>query len=497
MEKKRVYTVLAIDGGGIRGIIAARFLQEIEERTGKPLAELFDLIGGTSTGSILAAGANVPDENNPKKPKYSAKQLKEFYYKSGEKIFNPIRFRQIRHLLPGSVNSGLYDPTPLENSLEEEFGDLQLKSSLTSLMIPATDIKNFQPVWMKHIKGTKDPEGWGTMKMRDAVRASTTAPLFFPARYHHTTHTNHAHPESPEVENRHALIDGGFFSGTMTRRLLTQARKVAPPDAEVVVIHVGTGYAKVSLSPEEFNRLGPLGMVRKESGSLLISLATNMTGIDTNNDMQDELGDRFFSFDGVMDPNDPDGPNYTIDDASPENLQKLEDFAEKLIMSMSDDIDRACKFLTDRIYKEHAYHKSEQALEKLANMMETVDTAKSLTKFYGKIVHFGSDLPEPENMTAEDRTLCALSKDLNENHQFQLERIYRSQLDKKLQQSRFINAFKEVSKKMAKPFKQKKAKHMANDNKKTDYKPPAMNFSPNAAKQKASGGGNKPPSITP
>ena len=52
--------ILAIDGGGIRGIIPALILAEIEERTGQQACELFDFIAGTSTGAILALGAATP-----------------------------------------------------------------------------------------------------------------------------------------------------------------------------------------------------------------------------------------------------------------------------------------------------------------------------------------------------------------------------------------------------------------------------------------------------
>ena len=55
-----MYKVLSIDGGGIRGVIPAALLQTIEELSGKRIAELFDLVVGTSTGGILAAGLTVP-----------------------------------------------------------------------------------------------------------------------------------------------------------------------------------------------------------------------------------------------------------------------------------------------------------------------------------------------------------------------------------------------------------------------------------------------------
>ena len=49
----RPFKVLSIDGGGIRGIIPALVLDEIERRTDKPISSLFDLVAGTSAGGSL------------------------------------------------------------------------------------------------------------------------------------------------------------------------------------------------------------------------------------------------------------------------------------------------------------------------------------------------------------------------------------------------------------------------------------------------------------
>ena len=59
-----LFTILSIDGGGIRGIIPAMVLADIERRTGRRIAELFDLIAGTSTGGVLALGLSVPEERD-------------------------------------------------------------------------------------------------------------------------------------------------------------------------------------------------------------------------------------------------------------------------------------------------------------------------------------------------------------------------------------------------------------------------------------------------
>src|SRR6266850_1879174 len=70
-------TVLSIDGGGIRGLIPAAFLDQLEQRTGRHVFELFDYVAGTSTGGILALGlgANRPAGQAP----YTARELVGLY----------------------------------------------------------------------------------------------------------------------------------------------------------------------------------------------------------------------------------------------------------------------------------------------------------------------------------------------------------------------------------------------------------------------------------
>ena len=70
--------VLAIDGGGIRGIIPAVVLADLEARTGRPISASFDLIAGTSTGGILACAlARASDKGDG--PHFSASELVQLY----------------------------------------------------------------------------------------------------------------------------------------------------------------------------------------------------------------------------------------------------------------------------------------------------------------------------------------------------------------------------------------------------------------------------------
>jgi uncharacterized protein len=70
----RTYRILAINGGGIRGLIPAIMLRHLEAATRRPIHELFDLVVGTSTGGILALGLTTPKEYDST-PKFSAGDL--------------------------------------------------------------------------------------------------------------------------------------------------------------------------------------------------------------------------------------------------------------------------------------------------------------------------------------------------------------------------------------------------------------------------------------
>ena len=78
MKPFRKHTAIAIDGGGIRGIIPAVALSMLEDKLGKPVYEIFELAAGTSTGSIISAGIGAG---------LTAKKMAELYRDLGDSIF--------------------------------------------------------------------------------------------------------------------------------------------------------------------------------------------------------------------------------------------------------------------------------------------------------------------------------------------------------------------------------------------------------------------------
>src|SRR5215204_3709350 len=133
--------VLSIDGGGIRGIIPAMVLAEIERLTGKRIAEMFDLVAGTSTGGILALGLTKPGQDG--KPQYSAKKLIDLYETEGGKIFSIPVWHQIHSV--GGVAEEKYPATGIEEVAKEYFGELRLAEALTEVLVTAYEIEKRGP----------------------------------------------------------------------------------------------------------------------------------------------------------------------------------------------------------------------------------------------------------------------------------------------------------------------------------------------------------------
>src|SRR4029079_7149904 len=86
--------VLAIDGGGIRGILPAMVLADLERRTNRPIIDLFDMIVGTSTAALLALALPSPGEGG--RPRHTARDLIRFYADEGKRVFSRSVWHKIR-----------------------------------------------------------------------------------------------------------------------------------------------------------------------------------------------------------------------------------------------------------------------------------------------------------------------------------------------------------------------------------------------------------------
>lgn len=133
----RPFKILSLDGGGIRGIIPARILTTIEDKTKRPIADMFDLIAGTSTGGILATGFAGSVGGN--KPIRTAAELLNMYVDRGSEIFKRSLWKGITSV--GGLRGERYSAGPLETVLADTLGEAELKDVITDVLIPSYDIE--------------------------------------------------------------------------------------------------------------------------------------------------------------------------------------------------------------------------------------------------------------------------------------------------------------------------------------------------------------------
>jgi patatin-like phospholipase/acyl hydrolase len=170
-----VLKVLAIDGGGIRGVIPAMILSAIEERTKASTCKLFDLIAGTSTGGILALGLAKPSAQDEYMPEYKAADLAELYEKEGKRIFDRSLWHRIIAL--DNLIDEKYDAAGLEAVLREYFGDTPLSKAVTETLVTSYELETRQPWFFARHKARKDPTY--DFPMRFVARATSAAPTYF------------------------------------------------------------------------------------------------------------------------------------------------------------------------------------------------------------------------------------------------------------------------------------------------------------------------------
>ena len=172
--------LLALDGGGIRGLIALGYLSRIEEilrrRHKKPdllLCDYFDLIGGTSTGAIIATLLALG---------WAVEDVRKMYLTLGRVAFKP---RKSWFGPLGRLIGAKFDEIPLEELLKQHMGDRTLDSTDLRvglmLIVKRADTGS---VWvLVNIPGHRFYEKNRKMPLWELVRSSTAAPTFFKPRF--------------------------------------------------------------------------------------------------------------------------------------------------------------------------------------------------------------------------------------------------------------------------------------------------------------------------
>ena len=253
LEPRPQKKILALDGGGIRGILTVEILAKIErllrERFGKKddfvLADYFDFFAGTSTGAIIAAclawGMKVD-------------RIRDFYLQNGKEMFDKAALinRYYRHK---------FESEKLSVRLREEFGSAATLGSdkLRTLLLMVLRNASTDSPWpvsnnpRAKYNDSSRPDCNLNLPLWQLIRASTAAPTYFP-------------PEVVKIGTREFIfVDGGI---TMYNNPSFQAFLMATVEPfnlnwpvgeeKMLIVSVGTGTspdANADLRPDEMNVL--------------------------------------------------------------------------------------------------------------------------------------------------------------------------------------------------------------------------------------------------
>jgi uncharacterized protein len=289
---------LAIDGGGIRGLIPALVIAEIERRTGRPLASMVDVIAGTSTGGIIGCGLAKPQP-------LSGDQIAAIYEQDGPKIFDRSALKVIT-----SVDGYLderYSSDGLVDSLRRHLGTARLADATTLVLITVYDLQAREALLLR-----SDADD---VSMVDAAHATSAAPTYF----------------EPVRIGARTLVDGGVFA--VNPAVFAHLELRAAP---TLLLSLGTGSHTRPLPYDEVKDWGRLAWAEP---ILDVVFDGSADAVDMQLDALDRDGYIRLQTQLVEASDD-------LDDASPDNLAKLRREAERLIADHDAEIDRACALLT-------------------------------------------------------------------------------------------------------------------------------------------------------
>lgn len=236
--ERRKKVILSIDGGGMRGTITIAMLAELEKQTGKSVQEMFDMVGGTSTGAIIAAGIGLG---------MSAQEILDVVYKDRlPKGFQPRDIGFWLRFIFGGFRY-FYPLGPFLEALRSLAEGKRVRDIKHPIILMVTkDLRTSNNYYV--VNRGPGAEMFGDWPVTGAVAASGAAPIFF----------------EPVAGN---LVDGGVgVYGNPCLAVATEAMEYIGEaegfvDGNVVHISLGTGFTPNEFKDGDANRFNILNWV--------------------------------------------------------------------------------------------------------------------------------------------------------------------------------------------------------------------------------------------
>lgn len=243
------FQILALDGGGIKGLFSAAVLAKLEEDLEIEIAQHFDLIAGTSTGGIIALGLGAG---------LRPAEIVEFYVAEGPKIFSQYPWSGLQHLFFRK-----YGPKGLESALKRCFGDLRLGDSTKRLIIPSYSLDSERVYVCKtphHERLRRDYRAY----MWEVAMATAAAPTYLPGF---------------QGLDGVRLIDGGVWANNPAPLAVAEATSMLDVElSSIRLLSLGTTY-DVKNHPSYLDWGGQLLWARSVAGVIMRAQSEGATGL--------------------------------------------------------------------------------------------------------------------------------------------------------------------------------------------------------------------------
>lgn len=274
MSKPNTKCILSCDGGGIRGLITAIMLERLEaklkeQNPTKPLREYFDLIAGTSTGSLIACGIARG---------LTTSTIRKLYVEAGLTIFpkfHKVFEMRVNRLWQLGFSQPIYNGEGLEEVIrrDEVFGNM-LFQALPPTLVTSYDTYNRQAVVMVNTK-----PAYAHIPIWEVCRASAAAPTAFPAHLISEPHfiaaleqKGCAIPLNEQGQKAIPLIDGGIFANNPALCAVVERLRWddQPHGTDLTVASFGTGQNVKEIGLEAAREWGALEWLSPRRGIPLL-----------------------------------------------------------------------------------------------------------------------------------------------------------------------------------------------------------------------------------
>lgn len=265
VPESQSFRILALSGGGFRGLFTAKVLHLLEERLDAPLHTQFDLIAGTSIGGInaLTIAAGIP-----------AARAVDFFLKDGTAVFQKMPLGAFKFLRPRYTNAGL------RSVLERVFEGRTMGDLKTKVIIPSINFTKGEPQVLKtphHVDLTLDAK----KSLVDVALSTSAAPAYFPI--HRAAYGD--------------MVDGGLIANHPGVFAMVEAKRfLSIREDNIRMLHIGT-MSSGKTSPGGSPNFGIVNWFWPIAKPRLIELMLSSQEMATNNVLQILLKDRYYSID--------------------------------------------------------------------------------------------------------------------------------------------------------------------------------------------------------